>query len=199
MLHSSTQVWLPKFQYEIPYDGDILKRSLRWRAEPRQWVEEDELASIKGIGTVTSKIREDVISDWWGVHHRTETTTSVGQLFKVPFDEDPLRLFVKKSIKHNYLWDEQAVEGVAFETVLSRLSMGGFKDVAAFLEVPQGRIADTERTSPVQRFVVLQNDEWVEPRYGEIDDVRDFYLLLLGELAVANLDDLVATVATSGN
>jgi len=141
-----------------------------------------EVASLLDPAKVEEmKHFRNIIGNWWGVYHSaTELVTPVAE-FDSPFHEGRV-CFRSRLIRHNYLWDDQAVSGRAAEIVLEQ----GHPDAPVASE-EMAILVNTAHPNKqaVEQLLVMPDSSghWTEPAFGGIDDKRDFYLTVLNELA----------------
>lgn len=185
---ASTKVLFPRFQRETTFEAEYHKRNVEWMAEERAWLLKEEADPLIKPNSVVDEYYEKRKFGWWGIRHIQLIQVSLGRLFDPIFDDDPARLFRSVHIHHDYLWDHQAFDGYADEVILQRLNDPSKPDLPAFSDVAALLIHQHRWNSPVQepaqRFMMRDaSDEWVEPVFGQPDDLRDRNLLILGELA----------------
>src|SRR5690606_33326269 len=106
------------------------------RAELRPWllaVEVEELCNPKAV-TETRKFNAK--GNWWGVYDHAISQMTLGRLFDSPFDDEPKMLYRSTTTTHEYLWDQQAIDGKATEIVLEKYDIQAprsFREVMAIL------------------------------------------------------------------
>lgn len=186
----STKVLFPRFQHEEMPEGqsnEIYKRKLVWNAELKPWLDSVQVQEILSPRAVTNVSRNyNAMGNWWGARHIAKETTVLPQDFEMPGGRGEF-IYRSRIIRHDYLWDEQAVGGHAYEVILERrqatsLREGFYPDMALLMQPSSGWAMDT------QRLVLSEPagaERWVEPETdpGEINDALDFRLLVLSELA----------------
>lgn len=184
----STKVLFPHFQMETSPERPINERKLVWVAPEADWLMDDELHTVLNPRTVTEETRYSARGGWWGVYHKVVEKATIGKVAPDIFGNGANGMFRYRLLEHDYLWDEQALSGRASEVILEQYQFGGGSDTFdAIAKLLYQRPAF--KTQASQRLLLLDGDGVREPRpLCEIDDYRDYCLLLMGEIATSRFE-----------
>lgn len=190
-MRKSTTVQFQRFETETDANEPFSQRKLIRRAELRPWLLGAEVEQIVNPIAVMASERVNMkeTQNWFGVRHYATKKLGIGDFFHSPFSGH-VEIYRSWVIEHDYLWDEQALDGTATEVVLERLRQGtaSFEEEAALFVDGQSFKRSKESANSEQRLVIRNDQgEWREPLFGEPDDRRDFCLMVMSELATRQI------------
>lgn len=143
-------------------------------ATPRHWLSPEMAKLIMNPVEVVSTEQNDLrrASKWWGVYHTACTQTTAPKQLVSPapsfFGMPPGMLpeyFRTQHYSHSYLWDQQAMDGRAWEVVLERSVADN--DVWVDVMAIMGRGVPEKSTE--QQLTMRRGIEWEEPRQDAVN------------------------------
>lgn len=177
----STKVLFPRFQYEVNTElRTSNEHDFAWRVPARAWMDAIEWRQVQKPSAVQRNHFSNLKGEWWGTFHAGHEVTSFDRVFQSPFESESSGLYRTATTHHRYIMGDQKTSGqrYATEIVLKQCADGAEKERAALLSLGRDGYS-------TQRFMIAPSGTWIEPEFDGVDDRRDFYLLLITELAIA--------------
>ncbi len=182
MWHETT-VLFPGFQSETPVDGPLYKRRLEWIVPPLAWLSDIEVRQIVKPSAVFEGQRLATNAGWWGVYHHATSKRSFPLV--LDSDSDFAGSYNTQTIKHDYLWDHQALSGRAFEVVLEKAVDTSLPHhpIARLLLPLQSYPRDGRGECSLQHLMIRDDEGgWIVPQQTDDNSVATKYLEMISQL-----------------